>query len=275
MLIRFILTILISFTFFSCSKKEVVKNSYNQDAGYKIYAEAVSEMNLGNFFFASKLFSDAELSLRDIRYASKSALLSGYCLYRINFYDQSQERIDRFIERYPADKNLPYAYYLSTIISFEKILDEKKDLEPVLKTKEKILFFLEKFPNTEYAIDLKFKLNLVNNQLAAKEVYIARYYMTTQKWIPAINRLKNVVNNYQETVFIEEALHRLVEVYYKLGLEEEAKSTAKILGYNYNSSEWYKKSYSILNKDYKIKNRKKETQKDDGLIKKVIDKILN
>ena len=144
-------------------------------------------------------------------------------------------------------------------------------------TKEKILEYIKKFPDTEYALDLKFKLDLVNNQLAAKEIYIARYYIKTNKWIPAINRLKLVVEKYSETVFIEEALHRLVEVYYKIGLENEAKNTAQILGYNYNSSEWYKKSYSILNKDYKIERNKIEQikQKEDGLIKKIIEKITS
>ena len=149
----------------------------------------------------------------------------------------------------------------------------KKDLKPVITTKQKILSYIEDYPDTVYAIDLKFKLNLVNNQLAAKEIYIARYYMKTQKWIPAINRLKTVVKDYDETIFIEEALHRLVEIYYKIGLVDEAKRTAKILGYNYNSSEWYEKSYSILKKEYKIKIDKKD--EEDGLIKKVIEKILS
>ena len=138
-----------------------------------------------------------------------------------------------------------------------------------------ILEYLEKFPDTEYALDLKFKLDLVNNQLAAKEMYVARYYIKTQKWIPAINRLKKIVNEYEETIFIEEALHRLVEVYYRLGLVKESEEAAKYLGYNYNSSEWYKKSYSILNKDYNAKDHiKLEKEKDDGLIKTVIKNIL-
>jgi outer membrane protein assembly factor BamD len=117
-------------------------------------------------------------------------------------------------------------------------------------------------------------LNLVNNQIAAKEMYIAKYYTTTQKWIPAINRLKVIVNDFSETVFIEEALHRLVEVYYRIGLIEEAKASAVLLGYNYNSSEWYAQTYKILNKSYKFR-KKSEIKKDNGLIKRTIKKILN
>ena len=127
-------------------------------------------------------------------------------------------------------------------------------------------------------MDLKFKLGLIENQLAAKQIYIAKYYIKTQKWIPAINRLKLVISDYEETIFVEEALHRLVEVYYNLGLISEAEKTAKILGYNYNSSEWYENSYSLLNKNYKKEQKllEKNSKKDDrGLVKKTIDKILN
>ena len=157
---------------------------------------------------------------------------------------------------------------------YEQILDEKKDINPLIKSKEKIEYFLKTFPDTEYSLDLKFKLDLVNNQLAAKEMYVAKYYMTTQKWIPAINRLKVIVNDYSETIFIEEALHRLVEVYYRVGLIEEAKAAAAILGYNYNSSEWYKQSYKVLNKSYKLP-KKTKIKKNDGLIKRTIKKILD
>ena len=138
--------------------------------------------------------------------------------------------------------------------------------------KKKIEDYLKKFPNTDYAIDLKFKLDLVINQLAAKELLIARYYIKNEKWIPAINRLKIIVKSYDKTIFVEEALHRLVEINYKIGLNEEAKAAAVLLGYNYNSSEWYEKSYKILNKDYKpIKIDKK---KDDGLVRRKKKKIL-
>ena len=165
-----------------------------------------------------------------------------------------------------------YAHYLIAIIHYEQITDEKKDLKPLIDAKNKFEFFLKKYPDTDYAIDLKFKNDLIQNQLAAKELYVAKYYISTQKWVPAISRLKVIVKDYQRTIFIEEALHRLVEIHHYLGLENEAKKYAKILGYNYNSSEWFEQSYKVLNKDYKIK-KKPEKEDDDGFLKKIIKKI--
>ncbi len=268
------------FSFFiiiSCTKKETIKEVKLEpdEIGKKYYQEGIIALEEGDFFYASKIFSDAETNFLNIEMAAKSSILSSYSSYRINFYEKSSQNLERFIRTYPASKYIPYANYLLTIISFEQILDEKRDLKPTRESKKLILEYLEKFPDTEYALDLKFKLDLVNNQLAAKEMYVARYYIKTQKWIPAINRLKKIVNEYEETIFIEEALHRLVEVYYRLGLVKESEEAAKYLGYNYNSSEWYKKSYSILNKDYNAKDHiKLEKEKDDGLIKTVIKNIL-
>ena len=128
---------------------------------------------------------------------------------------------------------------------------------------------MSKYPNTDYAIDLGFKKDLIQNQLAAKELFVAKFYISTQKWIPAINRLKIILDKYSETIFIEEALHRLVEIHYYLGLKDEAKKYASILGYNYNSSEWFEKSYKIFEKNYKIVKNKKIKQ-DDNFIKKII-----
>ena len=259
----------------ACSIKEVELNiPPGKEVSIRIFNEAVDAMKSGDFFYASKKFTEAESILPKIEYSAKASLMSSYCLYLINFYPESNANLDRFLNQYPADKNIAYAHYLIAINSYEQILDERKDIRPLLKTKDKIEYFLENFLETDYALDLKFKLDLVNNQLAAKEMYVAKYYITTQKWIPAINRLKVIVNDYSETVFIEEALHRLVEVYYRTGLIEEAKASAIILGYNYNSSEWYKQSYKVLNKSYKLP-KKNEIKKNDGLIKRTIKKILN
>jgi|TARA_B110000902_G_scaffold244009_1_gene296846 outer membrane protein assembly factor BamD len=267
--------ILIIFLTISCSKKEPeLKIPANKEKSFEIYKEAVKAMNDGNYFFASKKFSEAETILPQIEFSAKAALMSSFCLYSINFYPEATANLERFINQYPADKNVAYAHYLIALTLYEQILDEKKDIKPLIESKKKIIFFLQNYPDTEYALDLKFKLDLVNNQLAAKEMYIAKYYITTQKWIPAINRLKVIINDYSKTVFIEEALHRLVEVYYRVGLTDEAKSSAAILGYNYNSSEWYEQTYKILNKSYKLR-KKSEIKKDDGLIKRTIKKILN
>tara|TARA_B100000427_G_C15477558_1_gene581438 strand:- start:606 stop:1436 length:831 start_codon:yes stop_codon:yes gene_type:complete len=266
---------IISFLIFSCSKKEpVAEIPNNKEKSFEIYKEALKNLEEGQYFYASKKFSEAENILPQIEFAAKSALMSGYCLYLINFYTESEEALERFIKKYPADKNIPYAYYLLAVIYYEQILDESKDIEPLLVSKEKIENFLKDFPDTEYALDLKFKMDLINNQIAAKELYIAKFYITNQKWIPAINRLKTIVDHYDETIFIEEALHRLVETYYQVGLEEEAKSAAALLGYNYNSSEWYQRSYKLLNKDYKIPKKKTPEERDGGIIKRTIKKIL-
>ena len=207
-------------------------------------------MNNSEFFFAAGKFSEAEKILPVVEHSAKALLMSSYCYYAINFYDEAISSLENFLKKYPADKNVPYASYLVALSNYEQILDEKKDIKPLLDTKKLIQDYIKKYPETDYSLDLKFKLDLIQNQLAAKEIYVAKYYTKTQKWIPAINRLKIVVNDYDETIYIEEALHRLVEIYYNLGLIKEAEKTAKILGYNYNSSKWYENSYALLNKNY-------------------------
>ena len=270
---KLIFLFLITFLFKTSSKKEVELNiPADKEKSFEIYKEAVEAMESGDYFFASKKFSEAETILPKIEFSAKASLMSSYCLYLINFYPEAQANLESFINKYPADKNISYAHYLIAIVLYEQILDEKKDINPLIKSKEKIKFFLNNFSDTEYALDLKFKLDLINSQLAAKQMYIAKYYITTQKWIPAINRLKIIVEEYSETIFIEEALHRLVEVYYRIGLIQEAKTTAAILGYNYNSSEWYAESYRILNKNYVIPKKSKK-KRNNGLIKRTIKKI--
>ena len=251
---------LIIFLLVSCSKKKELELNIppDKEKSFAVYKEGVEAINKGDWFYASKKFSEAELILPNIEFSAKASLMSSYCLYQINFYPEATSNLERFVNTYPADKNIAYAHYLMAMIFYEQILDEKKDINPLLKSKKKIIYFLDNFQESEYSLDLRFKMDLINNQLASKELYIAKYYIETQKWIPAINRLKNIVKDYSETVFIEEALHRLVEVYYRIGLIEEAKATATILGYNYNSSTWYEQSYIILNKTYKIKKKKKK-----------------
>ena len=276
MYLKLTFLLLITSLFFSCSKEPEITNiPSGTEKAYELYQDALTSLNEGDFFYAAKKFSEAELILPKIEFSAKAALMSSYCYYVINFYPEAVENLERYIKKYPADINLPYAHYLLAITYYEQILDVKKDIKPLTDSKEKINFFLKKYPDTEYALDLRFKLDLINNQLAAKELYIAKFYIETQKWIPAISRLRNIIDNYDETIFIEEALHRLVEIYYKVGLEEEAKAAALLLGYNYNSSDWYAQSYKILNQDYKIPKIKKIVKKkDSGLILRTIKKIL-
>ena len=277
MLFRIILISALVISLYSCSKKdEIIYEPQKKISPYKLYEEAMSAFNKNDFLFASKKFNEAELNFGNIENAAKSAIMSAYSLYSINFYDEALNSLDNYLKIYPADKNVIYAHYLIAVIYFEQLSDEKKDINPLLQAQEKINFFLKKYSNTDYAIDLKFKKDLIENQLAAKEMYIAKYYISVKKWIPAINRLKIIVQKYDKTIFIEEALHRLVEVHYFLGLEKEAKKYATILGYNYNSSEWFKQSYKILNKEYKIVNKSELNDKkknDKSFIKKIIKMI--
>ena len=270
---KLIFIILILFTTTNCTKKEQAYETKDKVDPYKLYEEGFNAFSKGDYFFAEKKFSEAELNFKIVEFAAKSAIMSSYSFYGINFYTEALENLDRYLRKYPADKNIMYAHYLIAIIHYEQISDEKKDLKPLLEADKKIDFFIKEYPNSDYAIDLKFKKDLIQNQLAAKELYVAKYYISIQKWVPAINRLKKIIEDYEKTVFIEEALHRLVEINYYLGLEKEAKKYAKILGYNYNSSQWFEQSYKILNKDYKIKKAKIETKKDSGFLKKILKKI--
>ena len=272
MLIR-IIFLIAPIILFSCSKNEKKYEPKPKVDPYVLYEEAYVAFEQGDYFFLLKKFSEAELNFDIVEYAAKSSIMSSYCFYGINLYSDAIESIDRYLKKYPADNNVIYAHYLIALINFEQITDEKKDSEPIIKAKNKIDFFLKKFPNNDYAIDLQFKKDLIINQLAAKELYVAKYYISVQKWIPAINRLKKIVENYDQTIFIEEALHRLVEIYYYIGLEDKAEKYANILGYNYNSSEWFKQSYKVLNRDYQIIEKKTTNKKNDNLLKRIIKKI--
>ena len=267
----FLILLLSVFLLLACSKKnnkEIVSEPTEKEMVVAIYAEGVDALKKGDAFYAAKKFKEAESLLPQSKWAAKASLMASYAEYSRNAFSNSIFGLERHIANYPADKNIPYAHYLIAICYYEQILDEKKDLQPLVQAKEKFEFIILTYPETDYATDARFKLDLIIDQLAAKEMSIARYYMKTEKWIPALNRLKIVVEKYDRTVFVEEALHRLVEVYYKIGLVEEAKQAAAILGYNYQSGKWYERSYKVFNKKYKTKKIKKT--KEMGLIRRKI-----
>ena len=254
------------------SETIVSEGPTDEEKAVSIYAEAIEALDEGDAYYAKQKFKEIENLIPQSKWAEKASLMAGYADYSRNSYSSAIFSLERHIVNYPADKNLPYVHYLIAICYYEQILDEKKDLQPLLKAKKKFTFIIQTYPNTDYATDARFKMDLITDQLAAKEMSIARFYMKTQKWIPALNRLKTVTEKYEKTIFVEEALHRLVEVYYKLGLIEEAKKAAAILGYNYQSGDWYEKSYQVFNKKYKAKkiNEKKEI----GLIRKKIKSLF-
>ena len=231
------------------------------------YQKGIDAYEDGDLLFAAKNFNDAEILFPQSIWAPRAALMAAYCYYELSYYSDAIYELERFLEIYPKDPNLPYAFYLLAMSNFENITSEKKDLKPIKDSKKFFKIVINRYPNTDFAIDAKYKLDLINSILASKEMYIGRYYLKREKWIPAINRFKNVLQNYDTTEYTEEALHRLVEVHYKIGLEEEAKKYAQVLGYNYQSGQWYQESYKVFNKKYK-KIDKKEVKKKNSIIKK-------
>ena len=261
----------------SCSKdkSKVDQVLLEQDVEAEMilaYKEGMKELEEGDALYASRKFDEAEILFPQSIWATKASLMSAYALYSQNYYDDAIFNLERHIKNYPKDKDLVYAHYLIAICYFEQLYDERKDLKPLVKAREKFEHILKKYPNTDYAIDAKWKMGLIVDQMAAKEMYIGRYYMKMEKWIAAINRFKFVVKYYDTTVYIEEALHRLVEIYYKIGLVEDAQKVAATLGYNYGSGEWYKNSYRIFNKSYKTAKITKE--KKDSFIRKKFKKLF-
>ena len=214
------------------------------------YKEAYKELEKGDVIYAAKKFNEAELLYPQSEWAPKSVLLAAYSFYSQNYYDEALSELDRFFKKYPKHPNTDYAHFLYAMCYYENIVDEKKDLEPLLISKKRFELIIQNYPSTDFAQDAKFKIDLINDILASKEIYLGKYYLKKKKWSAAINRFKNILEFYSTTIYIEEALHRLVETNYKIGLTEEAEKYANLLGYNYQSSEWYEQSYKIFNRDY-------------------------
>ena len=269
-IIKFIFLLALLILGVSCSKdvkKSIINEKSLELQVLEAYEEGMKSLNGGDVLFAAKKFNEAETLFPQSEWAPKSALMAAYSYYTQDYYGDAIAELDRFVKIYPQHKNLDYVYYMLAISYYEQIVDEKKDLQSIVNAKKNFNIIVKEYPKTDYAQDSVFKLNLINDILAAKEMYIGRYYFDKKKWIPAINRFRTVIDNYERTVYTEEALHRLVEVYYILGLKNEAKKYAKLLSYNFQSSEWYEKSYAVFNKKYK-KNKKSEIKKNNIIIKK-------
>ena len=238
----------------NCSKEEkkisVIKESRQDLEMISAYKEGYNALDQGDPFFAAKKFLEAELLFPQSEWAPRSALMASYSFYMQNYYAEAIANLERYLKTYPTDKNLAYAHYLIAMCYYETIEDEKRDSAPLIKAKNKFTYVVKNFPDTDFTLDAKFKLGVIEDILASKEMYLGRHYIKKGKWIAAINRFKTVIEDYDETIFVEEALHRLVEVNYKLGLLDESEKYANILGYNYLSSKWYKRSYKVFNKDY-------------------------
>ena len=272
---KFFLFIALFAILISCSKEEIKESIIKEKSldlqVLEAYQEGVKSLETGDVLYAAKKFNEAETLFPQSEWAPKSALMAAYAYYTQDYYLDTIAELERFIRVYPLSKNLDYVYYLLGISYYEQIVDEKKDLQSIIKAKEYFKIVSKNYPNTNYSLDAEYKIDLVNDTLASKEMYIGRYYFDKKKWIPAINRFITVIDDYETTIYAQEALHRLVEVHYILGLKDEAKKYAKLLGYNYQSSKWYEKSYSVFDKEYKenVKKRDKKRSKKNKTLKKI------
>jgi len=259
----------------NCAKNEkksiIVEESAEQQM-IRALQEGYDEFREGDSLYAAKKFNEAELLFPQSSWAPKAALLAAYVYYAQDYYFDAESELKRFIKTYPRSPDMSYAHFLLAMCYYEKIVDEKKDTGPLLLAQEKFNFIIKTYPNSDYALDAQYKLDLIQDYLASKEMYIASHYMKKKKWIASINRYKTVVEQYQNTIYVEEALHRLVELYFTIGLENESQKYASLLGYNYQSSKWYEKSYKIFNKKYKSKLDKKKEKK--SMLKK-FKKLFN
>jgi len=264
-----ILLLTLSILLVSCSKEEkisIIEEKNVEAQMIEAFEIGYEELINGDTLYAAKKFNEAELLYPQSQWAPKAALMAGYTYYSDNYYGDAIYEIERYLKTYPNHKNVDYGHFLLAMCYYETIIDEKRDLEPLLKAKKKFEFIMNNFPNTDFSMDAKFKLDLISDKLAAKQMYIAKHYLKKEKWIAAINRYKNIIEDYSTTIYVEEALHRLVEIHYRIGLKQESEKYAKLLGYNYQSSKWYKESYKVFNKDYKVEKKILKKKKKKGLI---------
>ena len=272
---NFFLTLFILLGLISCSEKKekisIIKEVNLEKQMIEAYNEGLKEFNKGDVFFAAKKFNEVELLYPQSIWAPRSTLMAAYAYYSQLYFTDAIFELERFLDKYKNHPNTDYVYYLIAICHYNQIVDEKKDLGEIIKAKNYFNILIKEFPNTDFAEDAVFKLELIEEILASKELYLANYYLDREKWVPAMNRYKKIVNEYDTTIFIEEALYRLVELNYKLGLVDEAKKYSALLGYNYQSSDWYERSYIILNSNYKKTKIKKDLKKQESLLKKLKD----
>ena len=267
-----ILGIISLLLFLSCAKKEekveIIIDDVIESQMLESYKKGLEALEEGDALYAAKHFNDAELLFPQSDWAPKSLLMAAYAFYSKDYFVDAIAELERFIKTYPQSNRLDYAYFLLATCYYEKIIDEKKDLKPLIKAKETFQFIIQEYPETDFALDSKFKLDLIDETLAGKEMYIGRYYIKKEKWIAAINRFKFVLENYDTTIYVEEALHRLVELHYRIGMIDESKKYASILGYNYQSSNWYNVTKKIFNEDYNATDKNRKKKKGNFILRK-------
>lgn len=233
----------------SCSNKKNIEAEYVERDLNTIYNSALLKLAEDNFKLAAIEFDEVERQHPYSNWAKKAIIMSSYSSYKSKDYIKAEANLKRFLSLYPASEFAPYAQYLLGINYFDEIIDINRDQTAVNKALEVFKLIMDRYPNSNYAKDSYFKIIYLENNLAAKELDVAMTYFSLKKYISATKRFKRIINNYQTTTFVPEALHRLVEVYLILGVKEEAIVNARVLGYNYPDSKWYKLSYQLLKKN--------------------------
>ena len=276
---RKLILLILSIYFLSACSKDETKISLIEEKSQnlqmiEIYNEGIDELSKGDVIYAAKKFNEAEIIFPQSEWAPRASLMAAYAYYSQSYYNRSIGELEKYLDKYKKHKDRDYAYYLLGLCYYDQIVDEKKDLKSIIDSKKYFNKVIQNYPNTDFAIDSEFKLQVINEILASKEIYIARYYVDKEKWIPANNRFKKIINEYSDTIFVEEALHRLVEINYRMGLVEESKKYASLLGYNYQSSQWYEETYKIFNKDYAKASIRNSEKKQNKLLKR-FKELLN
>jgi outer membrane protein assembly factor BamD len=212
----------------------------------ELYAQGQSFLEDANFKEAAKAFEEVERQHPYSQWATRGQIMAAYSYYEANQYEESVAASERFIDLHPGHKDVAYAYYLMGMCYYEQISDVGRDQEMTQRSQQAFDELIRRFPDSDYSQDAELKVDLIRDHLAGKEMEIGRYYQRREFWLAAINRFQTVVEQYQTTTHVPEALHRLTESYLALGMTDEAQASAAVLGYNYPGSDWYQRSYALL-----------------------------
>jgi outer membrane protein assembly factor BamD len=226
-----------------CAAKET---PYVERPVHEIYNAAVDQLQAGNYAGAAEQFDEVERQHPYSIWATKAQVQAAYAHYQANKYDEAIIALDRFIQLHPGNRDIAYAYYLKALSYYEQISDVSRDQANTENALNSLLEVVRRFPNTRYARDATLKIDLTRDHLAGKEMAVGRYYLRRREFLAAINRFRRVIDDYQTTTHVPEALHRIAEAYESIGLPAEAKKAAAVLGHNYPGSEWYQDSYGLV-----------------------------
>lgn len=241
----------------SCSQNNQNVKNINSETPENLYALAMQDLEKENYEKAKVLFDEIEFNFPLSNEAIQSQIMTAFIEYAQMNYDEAIFKLNRIINRYPSHKNIDYAYYMKAICNFEQIENEYLDGSYNTEALESFNQVINRFPESKYARDSEQKIILIKENIAAKHMDIALFYLKQKKYLAAMRRYKKVIDDHSESKFTPEALHRLVEIYYSLGMIEDAKKTASVIGYNYPDSKWYRYSYELVGSDddYKIKDK--------------------